>query len=110
VARRIFLHPEGAPGLLPTILGGFYLDFGMVGIAVGMLLVGIVSQYLYWRMLARPSPWTVFFHAYWTFNLFVALYGDLIANDLIWFLPLSIYGIHAVIERVARRPAPESRL
>jgi hypothetical protein len=102
VSRRLLLLPPDSPGLPPTILGGFYLDFGTVGIVVGMLLVGIVSQYLYWRMFERPSLWAVFFYAYWTFNLLVALYGDLIANDLIWFIPLAVYGIHVALGWTAR--------
>jgi len=93
VSRNLFGFPEGAPNLPPTILGGFYLDFGSVGVAVGMLLVGLASQFLYWRMFSRRSVWSMFFYAYWYFNLFVALYGDFIANDLIWFVPLSVYGI-----------------
>jgi len=35
----------------------------------------------------------MFFYAYWYFNLLLALYGDFIANDLTWFVPLSVYGI-----------------
>jgi oligosaccharide repeat unit polymerase len=97
VSRRLLLLPADSPGLPPTILGGFYLDFGTAGIVVGMLLVGVVSQYLYWRMFERPSLWAVFFYAYWSFNLLVALYGDLIANDLIWFIPLAVYGIHLAL-------------
>ena len=103
VSRRLLLQPEGSPGLPPTILGGLYIDFGLAGIGLGMLLIGVASQYLHWRMFERPSLWAVFLYAYWTFNLFVALYGDLVANDLIWFIPLSIYAIHLAIERGARR-------
>ncbi len=105
VSRRLFHLPEDSPGLPPTILGGFYLDFGTPGIAVGMLLIGIASQYLYWRMLAAPSLMRVFFYAYWTFNLFVALYGDFVANDLIWFIPLSVWSLHAAITWFGRPPA-----
>jgi hypothetical protein len=102
VSVRLFHFPEDSPGLPPTILGGFYLDFGIPGIAVGMLLIGIVTQYLYWRMSTSSSPWWVFFYAYWTFNLFVALYGDLIANDLIWFIPVAVYAVHLVLGWVER--------
>ena len=102
VTRRLLNQPEGSPGLPPTILGGFYLDFGVAGIAIGMLLVGALSQYLYWRVFARSSVWSVFFYAFWTFNLLVALYGDFIANDLIWFIPLSVYCIDVAVRLTAR--------
>jgi len=102
VSRTLFGFPEAAPNLPPTILGGFYLDFGPVGVAAGMFLVGLVSQLLYWRMFTRRSVWSMFFYAYWYFNLFVALYGDFIANDLIWFLPLSVYAIDVAARLYSR--------
>src|SRR4029077_5460484 len=84
VSQTLLRQPEGSPGLPPTILGGFYIDFGIAGIVVGMFLVGLMTQFLHWRMLARPTVWSTFLYAYWYFNLFVALYGDFIANDFIW--------------------------
>ena len=93
VSRNLFGLPEGSPNLPPTILGGFYLDFGVAGMVISMFLIGLATQFLYWRMFRRRSPWSMFFYAYWYFNLLLALYGDFIANDLTWFVPLSVYGI-----------------
>jgi oligosaccharide repeat unit polymerase len=102
VSHRLFGFPEASPNLPPTILGGFYLDFGVVGIVAGMFLVGMMTQFLYWRVFARPSVWSTFLYAYWCFNLFVALYGDFIANDYIWFLPLSVYAVDVSVRLVSR--------
>jgi len=102
VSRTLLGQPEGSPGLPPTILGGFYIDFGIAGIVGGMLLVGLLTQFLYWRTFARPSPWSTFLYAYWYFNLFVALYGDFIANDFIWALPLAVYCIEVAVRCTSR--------
>jgi len=61
-------------------------------------------------MFERPSLWAVFLYAFWSFNLLVALYGDLIANDLIWFIPLSVYCIHAALGWIARSAPPRTAL
>lgn len=108
VSRILFGLPEGAPDLPPTILGGLYLDFGAGGIVVGMLLVGMVTQYLYWRMFARPSVWSTFLYVYWFSNLFVALYGDLIANSFTWLLPLIVYLISFVARWLSYLLRPSS--
>ena len=67
----------------------------MSSAAVGMFLVGGMTQFLYWRMLARRSVWSTVLYAYWYVNLMIALYGDFIGNSFTWVLPICIYCIDA---------------
>lgn len=52
-------HLGQGGGIPPTLLGGFYLDFGWFGVALGMLMVGFVLQVLYRRVVARTTAFDV---------------------------------------------------
>jgi oligosaccharide repeat unit polymerase len=60
-----------------TLLGGFYLDFGLAGIVVGMALAGFAMTALYRRMRARGDAFTTILYAHASFLAFLSLYGDL---------------------------------
>ena len=53
------IFPERArvsrAGSSPSILGGFYYDSGLIGVAIGALLFGLLSRVLYEYLVAYPT-------------------------------------------------------
>lgn len=60
-----------------TLLGSFYLDFGHVGLVIGMALAGFAMTALYRRLRARRDVFTAILYAHLSFLMFLSLYGDL---------------------------------
>jgi hypothetical protein len=54
---RDIWYKEQAGSTPPTILGEFYLNFGLLGIIGGMYLFGILSGRLYKWMIIKQSQW-----------------------------------------------------
>ena len=54
-----YLYPRDAKvtraGYAPSLIGGFYYDFGFVGVFLGSLLVGIAARVLYAYLMANPG-------------------------------------------------------
>lgn len=46
-------------GFMPSILGGFYLNFGLEGIITGMFLSGLILNFLYLNMLKRKDEFSI---------------------------------------------------
>ena len=69
-----------------TLLGAFYLDFGFVGIAVGMAVAGFALTALYRRLRLRRDLFTTILFAHASFVAFLSLYGDLYNGNplLLW--------------------------
>ena len=57
------LHFSGG-GFTPSLLGGFYLDFGILGIIMFMAFYGIVLGYLYYKMKKIPTPYNIVIYAF----------------------------------------------
>jgi hypothetical protein len=64
-----------AGGIPPGILGGFYIDFGIPGIMLGMLGVGVLLSWLYQRVLMRPTVLSATLYASVFAFFVVCIYG-----------------------------------
>ncbi len=69
-------------GFMPSILGGFYMNFGWIGIIIGMYLCGVISYVLYMKMLHRKNEFSVIVYSYWFVYLISAIQGMILAE--IW--------------------------
>ncbi|MBI1853245.1 MAG: oligosaccharide repeat unit polymerase, partial [Planctomycetes bacterium] len=87
-----------------TLLGSFYLDFGFVGIAIGMALAGFGFTALYRRLRARRDLFSTILFSHASFLAFLSLYGDLYNGNplLLWNGALA----WIVCRYAARRDAP----
>ena len=75
----------GAEWMSATVMGEFYGDFGVVGVALGMLILGFFTSYVYIRMLKRPTPFNVFLHSYNAWNIIYSIYlNGFIMFDYFW--------------------------
>jgi hypothetical protein len=62
-------------GQPPTLVGGLWLDFGWLGVAIGMASLAVVTQILYSLSRDRPSPIASGVFAFWSSYLLLALYS-----------------------------------
>lgn len=91
------LHYEGG-GFAPSLLGGFYLDFGIYGIIVGLFLMGYSIQKIYMRYTNYPSPYRCLTYAvvmcYFIFSVRAGFFQDIFYP----FVILLIFLIEKVFE------------
>lgn len=73
-------------GFAFTLIGGFYLDFGVVGIILGMFILGIILNFLYLKMVPH---YTEFYVILYSFTCIRAL--DAIRNSM--FLNFSYFWV-----------------
>ena len=81
-------------GIAPPFLFELYLNFHIIGIAVGMLIFGIVSKSLYLRLLYSSNPITLVLHALNLRFLYGLFIRDLTWNLVMyfqWLLPLLFF-------------------
>jgi oligosaccharide repeat unit polymerase len=69
-------------GFMPSILGGFYMNFGYWGIIVGMFLVGTILNSFYLFMLKRRNEFSILLYAYVSIYFLSAIPGMVLAE--IW--------------------------
>jgi oligosaccharide repeat unit polymerase len=86
-------------GFPPSILGGFFLEFGEAGILAGMFTVGFILQSAYLWMRKHPSDYSLIIYCF-LFTYFIQSIRDGFLKDFfpIWFL-LIITFLHVVITR-----------
>ncbi len=73
--------------LTPTILGGPYVDFGLVGVIVEMGLLGAFLAYLYQRARHSESPIPSLAYAYFVAVAIVGIHGGLLDVQFEIILP-----------------------
>lgn len=85
-------------GFVPGILAFFYIAFGIPGIMVGMLIMGIFITYLYRRMLQQKDPLSTALYAYMAVYYLIALRSGFIQ---LWpFFVLAIFLAIALFSRL----------
>lgn len=62
-------------GLTPTIIGEFYLNFGVAGVAIGMFLYGLLGSILY--LLLLNNTFYITYYCYIAFEYAYAVYGGI---------------------------------
>lgn len=62
-------------GFMPSILGGFYINFGMLGIVIGMFLCGFISSALYINMQRKKNEFSVVLFAFVSVYFISAVQG-----------------------------------
>jgi oligosaccharide repeat unit polymerase len=98
----------GAEWMTTTILGDFYSDFGYFGVIVGMFCIGLLCSFVYFKMLAYPTPFTVCWHSYNMWYVIFSIYAngfiifDYIWNLLVIFL-ISMIASHFRIDKILNR-------
>lgn len=88
-------HGIAAGGLTPP-----YVDFGYVGVVVAYFLVGVGVQALYVRARRGARAWVVVY-VFTVGGLFLSLYGSLISNFSIVWLPILLFALFTVATRTA---------
>jgi oligosaccharide repeat unit polymerase len=83
-------------GFVPSLMGGFYLDFGLSAVFVGMVFYGVVLGWTYQNMVRKKNLFWILIYA----NILV--YGlnsirGMFMQDLffVWML-MVLTGIHLV--------------
>lgn len=70
-----------------TLLGPFYGDFGVPGIAIGMMLFGWGFSRLYWWMRSRPTPFRLAVYGWAAQTALFSLFGALIPYITTLWIP-----------------------
>jgi len=94
-------HGVAAGGMVPP-----YVDFGYVGVVVAYFMVGLLAQALYRRARGGGREWMAVY-VFTVGALFLSLYGSLISNFSIVWLPFLLFSIFALSRR---RPSAEQEL
>jgi len=81
----ILIYGQAHSTLTPTILGPFYLDFGIGGIVVGMMFVGGLLGWLYVRR--ERSQLAGVLYVYWLALALVSIHAGLADPGYYLFLP-----------------------
>lgn len=87
-------------GLPPTLVGEWYLNFGWIGIVVGMAIIGVVAELSHRAITTGRNPVSRLIGILIVYYLFVSVRGGLgnVALTIVW-LALSIL----VVSRIATR-------
>ncbi|MGQ9682102.1 MAG: hypothetical protein ACUVX9_06180 [Anaerolineae bacterium] len=89
------LGGTGIAGLAPSLLGALYLDFGSVGIAAAMLLLGCLAALLHARAVLWGSPSAVLLYSYYVaFQLHFLNRGVFAVEYLLCFAALYLVTWH----------------
>jgi hypothetical protein len=93
--------PASIGGTPPTLLGGFYMDFGYAGVIMGMFFLGLLIQSYYRITMNDPTPIRMIFYCYLLSFAIVSLYGFFyLSLILIWkLIVLSIIWKYAVSQK-----------
>jgi oligosaccharide repeat unit polymerase len=59
---------------VPTYLGTLYVDFGVIGVILGSIAMGIMSVMAYIHMRRRPSSFSVLIYGYVVYMLILSLF------------------------------------
>jgi len=90
IKKMLGMEFEGY-GVAATLLSSFYIEFGVVGIFIGMLIAGVTIQHLYRKMLFDGQPANVGVYAFFMMNLIMALYGNILSSFNVIWTPFLIY-------------------
>jgi len=86
--KRFALKFKGG-GIPPTIIGGFYIDFGLKGVIIGMFLLGFFVQLLYFKLFSVASEMYKFVYVYTLIYVMLSFRNHIFANTtatLTWIL------------------------
>jgi oligosaccharide repeat unit polymerase len=74
-------------GFAPSILGGFYLEFGWVSLVAGMFLYGMLLAFLYRRLREQPAEYPVLFYSFVLVYSLIAIRTGLLTDIFaVWVL------------------------
>lgn len=92
-------------GLPATLIGEWYVNFGTVGIVIGMMLIGFIASFAHKMLLSSTSFGSRLIAILGVYYLFVAVRGGL-GNVLLTFTWLALtIAILTAFGNSARRPA-----
>jgi oligosaccharide repeat unit polymerase len=97
--KRILDSDFVGGGQPATLLGPLYGDFGLMGIAAGMFLVGVVAAGLHARMLSNPTVFRVLIYAWFMQTILFSLFGALIPYITTVWIPLFWWFLDAALFR-----------
>lgn len=95
----------------PTILGGPYVDFGIVGVLSEMFVLGLLSGWLYRLAHRARSQWPVVAYGYWTILLVLSIHTGLLDYYGLVIVPaMVVLGVLVADTISARRVNPEAHV
>jgi len=76
----------------PTIIGGPYVDFGLLGVVSEMFVIGTVCGLLYRSAWRSDSPWRALGYSYGTALVVMAIHTGLLDDETLVIVPIMIVG------------------
>lgn len=86
-------------GTAPSVLGGFYVDGGFIGILVGMLVTGMTLGLSYQAVRYRRTATSIAIYAALLSNYLLWLYGNFLTNPTILWVLFVLWAILAPATR-----------
>lgn len=92
------------PGFVtPTYMGAFYVDFGILGVVLGSVLMGFCTMYVYRKMTDRPTLFNVYLYSSIVWCLIFSVYSNLFTLFDFWFGIMIIWLINMFIQHPINR-------
>ena len=102
VLKEMFALEFEGGGFTPSLVGGFYMDFGMPAVSMGLLAYGFILGRLFRRMNTNMTPYNIIIYSYVTVYFVNTIRGGFLQEILpIWYL-LILYTLRKFFERYRR--------
>ena len=75
-----------------TLVGDFYIDFGIIGIVIGMFLLGIAVKLAYNNLLKTKTATACIIYSYVYYSLIVGIPGGLFSQTIRYYYFIIIIG------------------
>lgn len=87
----------GSFGVFPTYITDFYLDFGIIGILVGCVVLGFISTYIYNRLRQTGEIGYLFVYAAIGASLLLSFVSNRFSHPSFWRILLIVVLTHYLI-------------
>lgn len=82
-----------------TLIGSFYGDFGIPGIAIGCFLLGLLTQTVYKKLQTRPTSMTVMGYVWLMHACLLSLFGNIFPYPSAVSVPLAMWFSSLILTR-----------
>lgn len=82
-----------------TYLGHYYLDFGVLGTLIIPYLLGLLTTFIYIKMLRKGSPFFLFSYVYIAYAIAFAFFAPYFSGSVIWYMIGASFFLDLAIKR-----------